>query len=194
MRFQAVLPVFFAALCVFAAGSARADATQQAHRSAMSEPNRTANRSTDGYTIFPDWLFARPEFHEFLPGESNFDPQDQHSQQWQGQDWDPAAWDPAQWTPEIALKKFFEVRIFEKQYMDRGSMFSGRAQHASDAVPVLEVGPKFYQISDLDQRRALKLLADYTEVFKRGYALIQLRDWKTHDVIGHYTPKGMYLN
>jgi hypothetical protein len=60
-------------------------------------------------------------------------------------------------------------------------------------IPVLEVGPTFYKLSDLDQRRALKLLAQYTEVFERGYTQIDLRDWKTRSSVGHFTPKGMFL-
>ena len=61
-------------------------------------------------------------------------------------------------------------------------------------IPVVELGPTFYKISDLDQRRALKLLTDQANIFDKGYKVVDLVDWNTKDVIGIYTAKGMYLN
>ena len=58
----------------------------------------------------------------------------------------------------------------------------------------MELGPTFYKLSDLDQRRTLKLLTDHGAVFKRGYKIVELVDWWTHDVVGAYTAKGMFLN
>ena len=37
-------------------------------------------------------------------------------------------------------------------------------QYIEKGIPVLEVGPTFFKLSDLDRRRTLKLLADYSEV------------------------------
>lgn len=63
-------------------------------------------------------------------------------------------------------------------------------------MPVLELGPTFYKISDLDQRRALKLLADFpfTGVFNEGFLVVEPRDWHTAEIVGTYTPKGMFMN
>lgn len=147
---------------------------------AYDEPNRTQHRTILGYPTYPDWIFNKPEHYEFSPLVSNSDPLTQHPAAWSGQDWDPAAWNK-KWTPAVAIRKFFQARIFEKQYMKGDE-------------PVLVLGPTFYKISDLDRRRTLKLLTDDAGLFKQGYNHIALVDWSTHDVVGTYTPKGMFLN
>lgn len=145
------------------------------------EEMRTANRAPEGTIFYPHWLFDRPEHYEFLSTGSNHDTLHQHPAQWEGQDWDPSAWNDSQWTPEAAVTRLFEGGVFRRQYMRR-------------SIPVLELGPRFYQLSDLDRRRSLKLLADYTGVFEKGAGMIELRDWYRQDVIGNYTPQGMHLN
>lgn len=147
---------------------------------AYGEPNRTAHRTILGYPVYPDWIFNKPPHYEFTPLVSNSDPKTQHPGAWDGQDWDPAQWNKS-WTPEVAIRKFFKARIFEKQYM-KGD------------VPVVELGPTFYKISDLDRRRTLKLLTDNAGIFTQGYGQVALVDWSTHDVVGTYTPKGLFLN
>jgi hypothetical protein len=145
------------------------------------EENRTTGRTTHGKLDRPEHVMRRPEHYEFLPYVSNWDAQHKHPQQWQGQDWDTSMWNK-HWTPDSAVKKLFEGRVFKRQYM------------RSSTVPVLELGPIFYQLSDLDQRRTLKLLADTTGIFGKGFGMVELRDWNTRDVVGSYTPQGMYLN
>jgi hypothetical protein len=148
--------------------------------SGFQDMDRTVNRTVKGIIHYPDWLYNKPEHYEFSPLVSNVDPQNDHSAQWQGMDWDPAMWG-RDWTPDVAIRKFFKAKIFQRQYMD-GSM------------PALELGPTFYKLSDLDRRRTLKLLADGSGVFKKGFSAVKLTDWSSHDVIGFYTPKGMFLN
>jgi hypothetical protein len=145
------------------------------------EPDRTAHRSVLGYYAYPDWFFAKPDHDEFSPRVSNSDPLTQHPHQWDGQDWDPSKWN-GEWASENTLRKFFRARIFEKQYLDRND------------IPVVELGPAFYKLSDLDQRRTLKLLSDQMAFFAKGYPTVKLVDWHTRDVIGAYTAKGMFLN
>lgn len=144
---------------------------------------RTVNRLPTGDICTPEKFYHKPEHYGFKPYVSNWEPHHDHPQQWQGQDWDPTMWNK-DWTPEVALKKFFKARIFESQYLRKGK----------PPVPVLVVGHKFYKISDLDRRRALKLLADYTNVFGEGYPVIQLNDWHTKEIVGTYTPKGLFLH
>jgi hypothetical protein len=128
-------------------------------------------------TAYPARLFAQPDHAEFLPMYSNRDP---HPHDGDGQDWDTTQWNEW-WTPENAVKRLFGARVFERQYMRGGQM------------PVVELGPNFYNLSDIDQGRTLKLLADYSHVFKQGYGMIELEDWLTHEYIGAYTPRGLYL-
>jgi hypothetical protein len=147
----------------------------------QNEESRTSNMTPTGMTFYPAWLFNVPEHNEFLPGVSNHDAQNQHPQQWNGQDWEPALWNKS-WTPERAVKSLYANGTFFRQYV-RGKK-----------VPVLEVGPTFYKLSDLDRRRSLKLLADQNNVFDKGFNMVELRDWSTKDVVGNYTPQGMHLN
>lgn len=154
------------------------------------EETRTAGRTLSGHIVYPRHFFATPEHYEFLPMTSNHDPHNQHPQQWDGQDWDPAGWNE-NWTTEKTLKRFFENHTFSKQYMGGSKRVNNDKIQAQ--IPVLEVGPTFYKLSDLDRRRSLKLLADYTQVFGKGFEMIELRDWRSHETIGSYTPKGMFL-
>lgn len=148
---------------------------------AYDEENRTVNRTVLGRIIVPDRFFNKPEHYEFTPLVSNQDPQNQHPAAWDGQDWDVSKWEKG-WTADSALQKFFKARIFERQYMN------------GDKMPVVELGPTFYKLSDLDQRRTLKLLTERMAIFKKGYNVVGLADWSTHDMVGTYTPKGMFLN
>lgn len=156
-------------------------AAEYSDLNANQDMDRTVNRTVPGRMFMDNKYFQQPEFSEFLSTHSNHDAQNQHPQQWAGQDWDPAAWNKS-WTPEVAIDKFYENRVFHKAFLRRGK------------IPVLEVGPMFYKLSDLDQRRALKLIADHEGVFTGGYDMIELRDWQDHSVIGSYTQQGMILN
>lgn len=121
--------------------------------------------------------------NQLLPPEnySNWEQQRQHPAAWDGQDWDSSKW-PPDMTADSVIRKLFKNRIFERQYMQRGR------------VPVVELGPVFYKLSDLDRRRTLKLLTDQGGIFGRGYDVVELVDWLTRDIIGVYTPNGMYLH
>jgi hypothetical protein len=152
-----------------------------AYAGAFEDYDRTSNRSVLGGYPLPDWITQKPEHYEFSPLVSNDDPLTQHPAAWDGQGWDPKKWGPG-WTPEIAIQKFFNARIFEHQYM-----YGGR-------TPVVELGPTFYKLSPLDQRRTLKLLTDQAGIFKKGHDVVELTDWHTHGVVGTYTPKGLFLN
>lgn len=145
------------------------------------EENRTANRAPTGEVFYPKFLTTYPEHYPFLPYTSNHDAQNDHPQQWQGQDWDPSMWNE-KWTPEAAIRKFYQARIFHRQYV------------RNKKVAVLELGPTFFKLSDLDQRRCLKLLVDTSDLFNLGYDMVDLRDWYTKRPVGSYTRKGMQLN
>lgn len=173
-NYKTVIPVFFGLLT---------SVTVAFPACAYDEPDRTADRTVSGEIHFgyPDYMTAKPDHYKFSAQVSNSDVLTQHPSQWDGQDWDPSKW-PAGWTPEIAIKKFFKARIFTGRYMSHNH------------IPVVELGPTFYQLSDLDQRRTLKLLTDQADIFGQGYRAVHLVDWYTHDVVGIYTAKGMFLN
>lgn len=157
-----------------------AGCAQDSARWGWGEADRTKNRTTVGEIFYPRWIMNRPEHYAFTPAVSNHDPQHQHPAQWAGQEWDPAMWNK-DWTPEITIARLYDAKVFSDQYVEKG-------------VPVLEVGPRFWKISDLDRRRALKLLADHSGVFGQGYQAVILRDWHSKEAVGSYTARGMKLN
>jgi hypothetical protein len=167
--------------------------TQEVMGQGYSEPERTVHRTVRGETFFPNGWFLRPEHDEFLPYHSNFDIQNSQPAAWDGQDWDSSMWDK-NWTPEIALKKFFKAQIFTGLYhhIDRKTR-----KNKTAGTPVIELGRTFYKLSDLDQRRTLKLLVDNTDGLKDA-PVIGLIDWYTKKLVGAYRQNGseqtMFLN
>lgn len=152
---------------------------------AASEEYRTVHHAIPG-----NGNSAGPVHHEFVPLISNYDnpardkgacknrPGQNGSS---AQDWDPRMW-RAPWTMDSAVRKLFQARIFERQYM------------RYDRVPVVDLGPAFYKLSDIDQERTLRLLTDQAAIFRQGYSVVELVDWYTQDRIGAYTPAGLSLN
>lgn len=149
--------------------------------SPFADQDRTTGRSVNGDMLYPKWLLQHPEHYEFSPLISNHDPQNRHPAQWEGQDWDPSMWNE-NWTPEKTIDRLFQNGVFAKQFIRR------------EAVPVLVLGPTFFKLSDLDQRRSIKLVTDYSDLFNRGYEMVELRDWHSGKTVGSYTHKGMQLN
>lgn len=154
---------------------------------AAAEPDRTANRTVPGRMEQDAKYRLEQPFAEFSAAKSNHDVYDQHPAQWDGQDWDPAAWggktpDGRAWTPEVVIENLYRNRTFHRQY------------NRDKKIAVLEVGPMFYKLSDLDRRRALKLLFDHEQLAASVNPMIELRDWRTQKVVGSYTQQGMVLN
>lgn len=129
--------------------------------------------------VYPRWLTALPEDAAFSTLRSNYDPQHQHPAQWSGQAWEPAAWDKV-WSEEVSVRRLFEADVFRREYRESGTS-------------VIELGPRFYQISDLDRRRALKLFVDSAGLLRKGNGMVALRDWRTGEIMGSYTSAGMNL-
>ncbi len=100
-----------------------------------------------------------------------------HQQQWSGMEWDPSLWTDDV-TDESVLRSMYQSDIFRRQYVSKKDR------------PVVEVGPKFYKLSDLDRRRSLKLIADYFEFFENGFVAFEVRDWRKSKKIGEYTRYG----
>ena len=107
--------------------------------------------------------------------------QDQNSQ------WDNRKWTPADWAAQRPggekqlIAGFFTAQIFSRQYVD-------------NHLPVLEVGPAFYDLSGYDKRRVLRILDDaYHITSNHPNAMFTLTDWRTHKPIGLYTAYGLQL-
>ena len=105
----------------------------------------------------------------------------------QNSQWDDKTWEPADWGAQRAdgeaevIKGFFDVGIFKRQYVD-------------NEVPVLEVGPRFYDLSGYDKRRVLRILDDqYKITAAHENGMFTLTDWRTRKPIGLYTVNGLQL-
>ena len=163
---------------------------------------RTYNRTAPGVEN-TNPLFETPQYYEFSPQVSNWDEQNQHPDAWRGQYWDTENWN-SRWTPQSASDNFFENGVFNKRYMQAykksktlvkdGAKRKFFVKARKESVPVLELGPVFYRLSDLDQRRSLKLVVEQSGVLQHGYAMVVLLDWKTKEIIGTYSDQGMFLN
>ncbi len=94
---------------------------------------------------------------------------------------------PADWSAQRkdgeaeVIQGFFNVGIFKRQYTD-------------DDVPVLEVGPRFYDLSGYDKRRVLRVLDDqYKITSAHENGMFTLTDGRTGKPIGLYTANGLQL-
>ena len=142
---------------------------------------RTANRNVLGIPLESDILFKKQEHYEFSPNVSNWNIQQEFPPAWDNQDWEKKSWNK-EWSATNSLKKLFEGNILKKYYIKK------------DKIPVLELGPVFYKLSDLDRRRSVKLFVDESDIFNAGYNIIELVDWSTHEIVGSYTKQGILLN
>jgi len=164
---------------------------------------RTSNRKTIGIDLSPKPIFQLPEHYRFSPNLSNWDSETMHPEAFYGQDWDKDKWGSG-WTPKRAVKNFFKSGIFIKQYLksykktirlvDKKRRHFFAIKKKKKYVPVLELGPVFYQLSDQDQRRSLQLVAEQSNILSKTYQIIVLVDWKTKEIIGSYSNQGMFLN
>jgi hypothetical protein len=105
-----------------------------------------------------------------------------HNTQWDDKTWEPADW--AAQRPKGAddvIKAFYRADILSRQYMD-GEM------------PVLEVGPNFYNLSGYDKRRIARMVDDHYQITaNHENGMFMLYDWRTHEPIGSYTAYGLQI-
>ena len=103
--------------------------------------------------------------------------------QWEGVDeWDPEVWAANGYTGRSAkrvLDNLFQGGYFLSQYQ-------------SCNVPYLQVGAPFFTLAEVDQLRALDLIADYTNVLEtnRAFKVYSVPDRR---VIGSYSMAGFHL-
>lgn len=103
--------------------------------------------------------------------------------QWNGKHWVVADWvaqRPAGGEKDI-IDGFYRADILSDQYVEND-------------LPVLVVGPNFYQLSGYDKRRVVQTVDDYFKITgSHAGAMFTLLDWKTEDPIGLYTASGLIL-
>ena len=143
--------------------------------------NRTANRTAVGAEKVDRQKVLNNRWASYK--KALYNKKHRHPKQWDGQQWDTILW-PENWTPETVLYNMYESNILSRQYMDKNR-------------PVVDVGPTFYKLSELDQQRCIKLLVDYFGVLEQGYLSVIVKDWRSRwfkkKTIGRYSKNGLTL-
>jgi hypothetical protein len=104
-----------------------------------------------------------------------------HNDRWSADTWTPQGWIDGAGSAEYMMQDLYNSGIVTDQY-------------ESDGSPVLEVGPRFLQLSQEDQRRVVVFI-DY--VFnitqKAPDGVFYIRDEESEDPIGFYNQQGLHL-
>lgn len=146
---------------------------------AMADDTRTAGRTVAAYKFNNKPVNPKPtDYSDVLP--QFWDAKDSHPAQWEGMDWDPKLWHSDKWTCSKAMKRFFDNGVFKRRTSKKGKL-------------IVEVGPMFHKLSDLDQRRSLKLLGSHFKVFENGHLRYVVRDGQTKKTMGYVTKDGVSL-
>ncbi len=104
---------------------------------------------------------------------------------WQAPDWNTQEWDPSDYHTDAVLTRIQQANIITASYFDR-TLFT-------TAVPIVEVGPNFYHLSNQDKTNVVTYFNqayDITNIYGGFY----LRDWRSGRIVGEFGPSGLYLN
>ena len=128
------------------------------------------------------WIFSWWESHwenlDFIPYLENG--KHPHNSQWNESEWQPAHWAAQRKNAKDVIRGFYFADIIRDQYMDD--------------VPILVVGPAFYQLGGHDKRRVTKMVDSvYGVTTNRKYGMFMLHDWRTKKAIGSYTQYGLQI-
>lgn len=135
---------------------------------------RTANRSVVPSSFLLGHLKAKRHSYNSLAIRQS------HPAQWQGIEWDSAKWEDIGWSKEKTLSRFTHAKIFKKTFLRRKK-------------PYLSVGKGFFELSELDQNRSLKLFADHSGIFENGFNQFFLYSSKHRKTIGEFGKRGLTL-
>jgi hypothetical protein len=129
------------------------------------------------------WVFGWPEGHF---ENQDFEPyldtaKEPHNSQWNSINWKPEDWISQRGGENNMIRSLYFADIIRDQYEDNG-------------VPVLEVGPNFYNLSGFDKRRVTELFDEVYEItLSKENGMYMLYDWDTEEPIGAYTKYGLQL-
>lgn len=98
---------------------------------------------------------------------------------WEEPTWNPTLWDQDVYHTQAVLARFVNSGIVYNSYFKDGKM------------PVVKVGPAFYELSRQDQTNVLSYINKAYNVTARG-GIIEVKDWKTKKAIGTYTTNGFF--
>lgn len=104
-----------------------------------------------------------------------------HNSQWDENEWSPEHWTQQRGSDIAVLRRFYVADVLRDQYFDEG-------------VPVLEVGPRFYNLSGHDKRRVTEMVdTAYGMTASKMFGMYMLYDWQTKKAVGSYTRYGLQI-
>lgn len=151
---------------------------------AMSAMLVLAFSSSDAVAGPKPWVFG------WWPGHWNnlnfespymYDGKTPHNTQWDKEDWKPQDWIVQRGSGVGLIESWYLSGIIQDQYMRYD-------------VPVLEVGPAFYDLGGFDKRRIMQTVdAVYRITSRKENGMFRLRDGESGDFIGLYSSHGLML-
>lgn len=129
------------------------------------------------------WIWGWGPSHwknlDFVPYLQNG--KDPHNSQWNDSKWKPEHWSRQRGSDEAVLKRFYTADVLRDQYFDEG-------------VPVLEVGPNFYNLSGHDKIRIAEMVdSAYGITSDKTFGMFMIYDWQSKKAVGAYTQYGLQI-
>jgi hypothetical protein len=147
----------------------------------FSTPSQADGGAKKDYWIFGHhWAPSHWRNQDFIPYfENGTEP---HNQTTQPQNWSPERWinTTSHKNGLSLINQWYVSDILRDQYVD-------------DGVPNLVVGPNFYHLGGTDKRKVMSTLDHVYQATSQSPKMFYIRDWKTDEVIGYYTPSGLIL-
>ncbi len=144
------------------------------------------------WTLAPQEAHAKPKpwvFSWWLSHWDNLDfkPYPDNTRHTHDMQWNKSLWKPDHWIAQRGgdgtklIQGFYKAGIIRDQYED-------------DDIPVLEVGPVFYELGGEDKRRVMATVdAVYGITSGAENGMFTLTDWRSGQMIGAYTRYGLQM-
>ncbi len=130
------------------------------------------------------WVYGWwPSHWENLDFEKTYlyDGKSRHNTQWDHMQWQPQDWIAQRKNGLQLIQGWYKAGIITDQYEKRD-------------VPVLEVGPRFYNLGGRDKRRVVQTIDSVYEVTSQDKnAIFRIRDAGSGKYIGLYSRHGLML-
>jgi hypothetical protein len=141
--------------------------------------NRTAGRNVDAdQTQLRSLRYTAPQNEPYWEWKHGPDLEHDMPVQWRGQEWDPEKWQQQGWSAERPIANLFRFGAFEALVDRNGEAF-------------LHIGAPFFELSELDQRRSIKLIAEEAGIFAKGYDALNIYSAPHYRQVGTYSRSGL---
>ncbi|MGM0422841.1 MAG: hypothetical protein ACQEQL_07080 [Pseudomonadota bacterium] len=143
--------------------------------------SRTAKRTVDAdQTQARSLRYTAPQTERYWEWKHGPDFKHDMPDQWRGQEWDPQKWQKQGWSAQRTIANLFRFGAFEALVERNEEAF-------------LHIGKPFFELSELDQRRSIKLIVDEADIFAKGYDTLNIYSEPHYRQIGTYRKSGLTL-